>query len=178
MSTPPADQAGRRFRPLPDGLPGWRESVAGAISEPMAMVTQDEYDALTKEDGYQYDEDRFDHHAGRRWSPPQQSGTQSLAGRCLVILNRGAISARRGLIVTGPANTGKTIAAIAAHGRLAALTHASSSSRWPVASARMAGPGAGARASATGCPAAGLSSRRRPSSRAADRADTHLSAYT
>lgn len=110
MSTPLADQPEDEFGRYLTALPGWREFIAEAISEPMAMVTQDEYDALTKEDRYQYDEDRLDHHARLQVVATSTVRHTVTCGRRLVILNRGAISARRGLIVTGPANTGKTIA--------------------------------------------------------------------
>ncbi|MDX3185548.1 ATP-binding protein [Streptomyces sp. NPDC000341] len=110
MSTPLADQPEDDFGRYLTALPGWREFIAGAISEPMAMVTQDEYDALTKEDTYQYDEDRLDYHARLQVVATSTVRHTVTCGRRLVILNRGAISARRGLIVTGPANTGKTIA--------------------------------------------------------------------
>ncbi|MFI1257945.1 TniB family NTP-binding protein [Streptomyces netropsis] len=110
MSTPLADQPEDEFGRYLTALPGWREFIAEAISEPMAMVTQDEYDGLTREDRYQYDEDRLDHHARLQVVATSTVRHTVTCGRRLVILNRGAISARRGLIVTGPANTGKTIA--------------------------------------------------------------------
>ncbi|MFF1650897.1 ATP-binding protein [Streptomyces sp. NPDC058240] len=43
-------------------LPGRREFIASAVGEAMVMLTQDEYGALSKEDKYDYDEDRLDHH--------------------------------------------------------------------------------------------------------------------
>ncbi|SCK25719.1 TniB protein [Streptomyces sp. ScaeMP-e48] len=110
MSTPLADQPEDEFGRYLTALPGWREFITKTISEPMAMVTQDEYDGLTKEDRYQYDEDRLDHHARLQVVATSTVRHTVTCGRRLVILNRGAISARRGLIVTGPANTGKTIA--------------------------------------------------------------------
>ncbi|MFF3276805.1 TniB family NTP-binding protein [Streptomyces chrestomyceticus] len=110
MSTPLADQPEDEFGRYLTALSGWREFIAEAISEPMAMVTQDEYNALTKEDRYQYDEDRLDQHARLQVVATSTVRHTVTCGRRLVILNRGATSARRGLIVTGPANTGKTIA--------------------------------------------------------------------
>ncbi|MFI6702918.1 TniB family NTP-binding protein [Streptomyces sp. NPDC050509] len=110
MSTPLADQPDDDFGRYLTVLPGWREFVAGAISEPTATLTQDEYEALTKEDRYQYDEDRLDHHARLQVVATSTVRHTVTCGRRLIILNRGAISARRGLIVSGPANTGKTIA--------------------------------------------------------------------
>ncbi|WP_438272387.1 TniB family NTP-binding protein [Streptomyces bobili] len=90
-------------------LPGWREFVAAATREAMAMLTQTQYDALGKEEKYAYDEDRLDHHARLQVVATSTVRHTVTCGRRLIILNRGAVSARRGLIVTGPANTGKTI---------------------------------------------------------------------
>ncbi len=67
-------------------------------------------DALSKEEKYDYDEDRLDHHARLQVVATSTVRRTVTCGRRLTVLNRGAISARRGLIVTGPANTGKTIA--------------------------------------------------------------------
>ncbi|MFG2848073.1 AAA family ATPase [Kitasatospora sp. NPDC048296] len=89
---------------------GWLEFVASALSEPVAVLSQVEYDSLSKEDQYIYDEGRLDHHARLQVVATSTVRRTVTCGRRLVILNRGAISARRGLIVTGPANTGKTIA--------------------------------------------------------------------
>ncbi|MFE3763945.1 TniB family NTP-binding protein [Streptomyces sp. NPDC059104] len=89
---------------------GWREFVASSTREPMVRLSQAEYDALTKEDKYAYDEDRLDHHARLQVVATSTVRHTVTCGRRLIILNRGSISARRGLIVSGPANTGKTIA--------------------------------------------------------------------
>ncbi|MGW0901162.1 TniB family NTP-binding protein [Streptomyces goshikiensis] len=89
---------------------GWREFVASSTREPMVRLSQADYDALTKEDKYAYDEDRLDHHARLQVVATSTVRHTVTCGRRLIILNRGSISARRGLIVSGPANTGKTIA--------------------------------------------------------------------
>ncbi|MFF4457863.1 TniB family NTP-binding protein [Streptomyces goshikiensis] len=89
---------------------GWREFVASSTREPMVRLSQAEYDALTEEDKYAYDEDRLDHHARLQVVATSTVRHTVTCGRRLIILNRGSISARRGLIVSGPANTGKTIA--------------------------------------------------------------------
>ncbi|MGW3441559.1 TniB family NTP-binding protein [Streptomyces bacillaris] len=89
---------------------GWREFVAASTREPMIRLSQAECDALTKEDKYAYDEDRLDHHARLQVVATSTVRHTVTCGRRLIILNRGSISARRGLIVSGPANTGKTIA--------------------------------------------------------------------
>ncbi|WP_371597095.1 TniB family NTP-binding protein [Streptomyces sp. NBC_00564] len=109
MTVIPADSPDDFGRYL-TALRGWREFVASAISEAMVMLTQDEYEALSKMDKYTYDDDRLDHHARLQVVATSTVRHTVTCGRRLVILNRGAISARRGLIVTGPANTGKTIA--------------------------------------------------------------------
>ncbi|MEU3322897.1 ATP-binding protein [Streptomyces sp. NPDC006785] len=106
MSTPPDDDLGRYLTTLP----GWREFVATATGEAMAMLTQAEYDSLSKEQKYDYDEDRLNHHARLQVVATSTVRHTVTCGRRLIILNRGAVSARRGLIVSGPANTGKTIA--------------------------------------------------------------------
>jgi hypothetical protein len=91
-------------------LPGWRGFVASATDEPVPSLSRDEYDALSDEKQDDYDEERLDHHARLQVVATSIVRNTVTCGRRLTILNRGAISARRGLIVTGPANTGKTIA--------------------------------------------------------------------
>ncbi|MET8631036.1 TniB family NTP-binding protein [Kitasatospora sp. NPDC004669] len=91
-------------------LTGWREFIASSVGEQMVALTRAEYDALDKADQYTYDEDRLDHHARLQVVATSTVRHTVTCGRRLVILNRGAISARRGLMVSGPANTGKTIA--------------------------------------------------------------------
>jgi hypothetical protein len=90
--------------------PGWLGFAGASLSEPMALLTRAEYDALDKAGKYDYDEDRIDHHARLQVVATSTVRNTVTCGRRLIILNRGAISARRGLIVSGPANTGKTIA--------------------------------------------------------------------
>ncbi|MDH6629948.1 hypothetical protein M2271_007797 [Streptomyces sp. LBL] len=91
-------------------LPGWQHFVASTTSTTMTVLTKNEYDTLSKEEKYDYDEDRLDHHARLQVVATSTVRRTVTCGRRLTVLNRGAISARRGLIVTGPANTGKTIA--------------------------------------------------------------------
>ncbi|MEU3959921.1 TniB family NTP-binding protein [Streptomyces buecherae] len=102
----PDDDFGRHLTTLPS----WREFVASSTSDLMIMLTRGEYAALGKEEKYTYDEDRLDHHARLQVVATSAIRHTVTCGRRLIILNRGAISARRGLLVTGPANTGKTIA--------------------------------------------------------------------
>jgi len=90
-------------------LAGWREFVS-SVSRPPALLSQAQYDALDKEDQYDYDDARLEHHARLQVVATSTVRRTVTCGRRLAILNRGAISARRGLMVSGPANTGKTIA--------------------------------------------------------------------
>jgi hypothetical protein len=57
-----------------------------------------------------YDEDRLDHHGRMRTVATSFVEKTAICGRRLTLLNRHAISTRRGLTVSGPAGTGKTIA--------------------------------------------------------------------
>ncbi|WP_078860300.1 TniB family NTP-binding protein [Streptomyces rubellomurinus] len=76
----------------------------------MALLPRSAHLALTRDEKQCYDDDRLDHHARLQVVATSTVRRVVTCGRRLVILNRGAISARRGLIVSGPANTGKTIA--------------------------------------------------------------------
>jgi hypothetical protein len=106
----PVDSPDEDFGRQLTTLPGWRRFVGSSRAEPMIALTKTEYDALDEEDQYAYDEDRLDHHARLQVVATSTVRNTVTCGRRLIILNRGAISARRGLIVSGPANTGKTIA--------------------------------------------------------------------
>ncbi|MCX4774069.1 TniB family NTP-binding protein [Streptomyces sp. NBC_01285] len=110
MTTLPADDPDEDFGRQLTTLPGWREFVGASLSEPMAVLTKAEYDALEPEGQDAYDDDRLNHHARLQVVATSTVRSTVTCGRRLIILNRGAISARRGLIVSGPANTGKTIA--------------------------------------------------------------------
>jgi hypothetical protein len=104
------DDSGEDFGRQLTSLPGWRAFVGASLGEPMAALTKAEYDALEPAGRDAYDDDRLDHHARLQVVATSTVRSTVTCGRRLVILNRGAISARRGLIVSGPANTGKTIA--------------------------------------------------------------------
>ncbi|WP_327249251.1 ATP-binding protein [Streptomyces sp. NBC_01320] len=90
-------------------LTGWRQFAVDP-PEPPALLTAAEYAALSAPDKYLYDEARLDHHARLLVVATSTVRHTVATGRRLVVLNRHAISARRGLIVSGPAGTGKTIA--------------------------------------------------------------------
>jgi hypothetical protein len=90
-------------------LPGWRQFAVDPPAPP-ALLTAAQYAALPAPDKYVYDEARLDHHARLLVVATSTVRHTVATGRRLVVLNRHAISARRGLIVSGPAGTGKTIA--------------------------------------------------------------------
>ncbi|MFH8376664.1 TniB family NTP-binding protein [Streptomyces cyaneofuscatus] len=110
MTAPLADGPDTDFGRQLTTLPGWRQFVDACLSQPMAVLTKAEYDALEAEGRDAYDDDRLDHHARLQVVATSTVRSTVTCGRRLIILNRGAISARRGLMVSGPANTGKTIA--------------------------------------------------------------------
>ncbi|MFD4664845.1 hypothetical protein [Streptomyces halstedii] len=90
-------------------LEGWVRFINRPPEAP-SRLSPDEYAALPAAKRTAYDEDRLDYHICLlvvRTSTVQHTVA---TGRRLVLLNRHAISARRGLIVSGPAGTGKTIA--------------------------------------------------------------------
>ncbi|WP_329536825.1 TniB family NTP-binding protein (plasmid) [Streptomyces sp. NBC_01450] len=90
-------------------LPGWRAFIA---DEPVIpeLLSDAERDALTPAARARYDEGRIDHHTRLLVVATSTVQHTVTCGRRLVLLNRHAVSARRGLIVSGPAGTGKTTA--------------------------------------------------------------------
>ncbi|WP_229357504.1 ATP-binding protein [Streptomyces sp. UNOB3_S3] len=88
---------------------GWRRFTAEPPASPR-LLTADEYTALSSLEREIDDEARLDHHARLLVVATSTVRHTVTCGRRLVLLNRHAISARRGLIVSGPAGTGKTIA--------------------------------------------------------------------
>ncbi|WP_406430453.1 TniB family NTP-binding protein [Streptomyces sp. NBC_00631] len=90
-------------------LEGWREFVAAEPPPPTPLPLH-EYADLSPVEQEVADEERLDHHARLLVVATSTVRHTVTSGRRLVLLNRHAISARRGLIVSGPAGTGKTIA--------------------------------------------------------------------
>ncbi|WNI20053.1 ATP-binding protein [Actinacidiphila sp. ITFR-21] len=88
---------------------GWRAFTSQPPSSP-ALLSEDEYAALSDADLDHYNEDRLDHHARLLVVATSTVRHTVTSGRRLILLNRHAVSARRGLIISGPAGTGKTIA--------------------------------------------------------------------
>ncbi|GAA2126823.1 ATP-binding protein [Kitasatospora saccharophila] len=110
MTALPVDDSGEDFGRQLTSLPGWHAFVEASLNVPMAALTKAEYNALDAAGRDAYDDDRLNHHAQLQVVATSTVRNTVTCGRRLIILNRGAVSARRGLIVSGPANTGKTIA--------------------------------------------------------------------
>ncbi|CAL9633093.1 hypothetical protein SUDANB43_06108 [Streptomyces sp. enrichment culture] len=90
-------------------LPGWRQFLTEP-SPPPKLLSNSEYARLSPEQQLAYDEERLDHHARLLVVATSTVRHTVTTGRRLVLLNRHAISARRGLMISGPAGTGKTVA--------------------------------------------------------------------
>lgn len=90
-------------------LSGWRRFTEDTPSPPQLLLHK-EWDILAEADRTAYDEARLDHHT--RLSVVATSTLRQVVtgGRRLTLLNRHAVSARRGLILSGTAGTGKTTA--------------------------------------------------------------------
>ncbi len=90
-------------------LEGWRQFTSDAPAVP-GLLPAAERDALTDDGRSCYDERRLDYHT--RLGVVATSTLRHVVntGRRLTLLNRHAVSARRGLIVSGAAGTGKTTA--------------------------------------------------------------------
>jgi len=79
-------------------LEGWRAFISADPSD-LALLTRRRWEALGERDRRDYDDARIAHHA-------EITGE----GQLLVLMNQREIGARRGLIVSGDAATGKTTA--------------------------------------------------------------------
>lgn len=90
-------------------LSGWRRFTADAPAVPDLLPTH-RWDHLSLQDRQAYDEDRLDHHTRLTAVATDTLRQVVTTGRRLTLLNRHAVSGRRGLIVSGPAGTGKTTA--------------------------------------------------------------------
>ncbi|WP_240677354.1 ATP-binding protein [Actinacidiphila soli] len=90
-------------------LDGWRAFAAGP-PEPPVLFSPDALRGLSSAERALYDEDRLDHHARMLVVATSFVEKTVVCGRRLVLLNRHAISARRGLMVSGLPGTGKTSA--------------------------------------------------------------------
>ncbi|MGW1171263.1 TniB family NTP-binding protein [Streptomyces sp. NPDC002550] len=115
-------------------LAGWRAFVADQPVIP-ELLSDTEHAKLTPAERTRYDEDRIDYHTRLLVVATSTVQHTVTCGRRLVLLNRHAVSARRGLIVSGPAGTGKTTAITQlgrAHELLDRARHPGVSDRVPV----------------------------------------------
>jgi hypothetical protein len=90
-------------------LEGWRRFTTEAPSPP-SLLAEDELAALDTADRLLYNEDRLDYHTRLTVAATSTLRNVIHTGRRLTLLNRHAVSARRGLILSGAAGTGKTTA--------------------------------------------------------------------
>jgi len=90
-------------------LEGWRQFTT-SIRHPAELVAGQKREDLSDGDRLAYDEHRLDYHTQMDVVATSTLRQVVHTGRRLTLLNRHAISARRGLIVSGPAGTGKTTA--------------------------------------------------------------------
>jgi hypothetical protein len=90
-------------------LTGWRQFTLDHPQIPDLLAEGDHTD-LAEHDRRAYDEARIDYHSRLTVIATPTMTAVAQKGRRLTLLNRHAISARRGLIVSGAAGTGKTTA--------------------------------------------------------------------
>jgi hypothetical protein len=115
-------------------LPGWRAFVADQPVIP-ELLSDAEREKLSPAERTRYDEGRIDHHTRLLVVATSTVQHTVTCGRRLVLLNRHTVSARRGMIVSGPAGTGKTTAITQlgrAHELLDRARHPRVSDRIPV----------------------------------------------
>jgi hypothetical protein len=90
-------------------LEGWRDFIRAAPAPP-ALLPGDHYAALDEDARRAHDDERLDYHTRLGVVATSTLRKVVTTGRRLTLLNRHAISARQGLILSGPAGTGKTTA--------------------------------------------------------------------
>jgi len=90
-------------------LEGWRRFIADAPTPPALLPTR-AWMGLPEADRTGYDEARLDYHTRLRVVATSALRQVVHTGRRPTLLNRHALSARRGLVLSGPAGTGKTTA--------------------------------------------------------------------
>ncbi|MCX4231334.1 ATP-binding protein [Streptomyces sp. NPDC020707] len=90
-------------------LEGWREFT---VQDPIPPELLPDHALADLDDDARedYDDGRLDYHTRLTVAATSTLRTVVTSGRRLTLLNRHAISARRGLILSGPAGTGKTTA--------------------------------------------------------------------
>lgn len=90
-------------------LEGWRKFLDDPPAPPVLLAPA-ELKRLPENEWALYDEDRLDHHARMLVVSTSFVEKTVVCGRRLILLNRHAVSARRGLMVSGLPGTGKTSA--------------------------------------------------------------------
>ena len=88
-------------------LEGWRSFISADPSE-LALLPREQWEALGERDRRDYDEARIAHHAELVVVTTSAIAEITSEGQLLVLMNQREIGARRGLIVSGDAATGKT----------------------------------------------------------------------
>jgi hypothetical protein len=88
-------------------LEGWRSFISADPSE-LALLPREQWEALGERDRRDYDEARIAHHAELVVVTTSAIAEITGEGQMLVLMNQREIGARRGLIVSGDAATGKT----------------------------------------------------------------------
>ena len=88
-------------------LEGWRSFISADPSE-LALLPREQWQALGERDRRDYDEARIAHHAELVVVTTSAIAEITSEGQLLVLMNQREIGARRGLIVSGDAATGKT----------------------------------------------------------------------
>lgn len=90
-------------------LTGWRRFVDTSPPQ-LALLPETQWTQLSVADRHTYDEQRIDYHSEMIVVATSAVREVTHQGRLLTLLNRREISARRGLIVSGPSTTGKSTA--------------------------------------------------------------------
>ena len=88
-------------------LEGWRAFISADPSE-LALLARGQWEALGERDRRDYDDARIAHHAELVVVTTSAITEITSEGQLLVLMNQREIGARRGLIVSGDAATGKT----------------------------------------------------------------------
>lgn len=102
-------------------LGGWRR-FAGEVPAVPELLADDVWMRLDDDKRSSYDEDRLDHHSRLLVVETPAIRKVITEGRRLSYLNRSAVSGRCGLILSGPAGTGKTTA-ITQLGKMTEVIH-------------------------------------------------------
>ena len=90
-------------------LEGWRRFVESEPSE-FELLSEQQWSKLGDLERIEYDEARIAHHSELVVVTTSAITEITIEGRMLTLLNQREIGARRGLIISGPAATGKTTA--------------------------------------------------------------------